>query len=108
MNEKGEFMTIPKGYFPIRITVGTGLVERFIEEASQRHSITIVQQPRKTDERHEEVVIAVPFADKEMLRVDFNIFAAEMEREHGMKTEFLMESSTEFMPAAIGGVSQHR
>ena len=93
MNEKPERQAMPKGYFPIRITVGTGLAERFINEAGQKHSIAIVLPPKPTDEQHEEAVIAVPFADKEMLRVDFNIFAYEMEAEYGVKTEFLMESA---------------
>lgn len=97
MSEKLACSTLPKGYFPIRICVGTGLSERFIEEARQNHSIAIVQQTRPKGDSAEEAVIAVPFADKEMLRVDFNIFASEMEREHGVKTAFLMESATEFM-----------
>lgn len=97
MSEKEGNQSLPKGYFPIRITVGTGLAERFIEEAEQKHSIVVVQAPRRIDEQHEEAVIAVPFADKEMLRVCFNIFASEMETEHGVTTEFLMESATEYM-----------
>lgn len=92
MCEKASSQAVPKGYFPVRITVGIGLTERFINETKQRHSIAIVQPPRPTDDEYEEAVIAVPFADKEMLRVDFNIFASEMESEHGARTEFLMSS----------------
>ena len=107
-NEKVRGQALPKGFFPVRITVGKGLSERFIEEARQRHDVFVVQPPLPIGEEREEVVIAVPFADKEMLRVDFNIFASEMESEHGVRTEFLMESATEFMPISTSRLSQHR
>lgn len=98
MSEKVTNQALPKGYFPIRITVGTGLAERFIEEARQKHCIAIVQDTRPIDELREEAIIAVPFADKELLRVDFNIFASEMETERGVNTEFVMESATDLFP----------
>ena len=106
MSEKTAIHPLPKGYFPIRITFATGLAARFIEAASQKHRLAIVQQPHpatihpnlSTSDQREEAVLAVPFPDKEQLRVDFNIFAAEMETEHGVKTEFLMESAAEFLP----------
>ena len=93
MSEKAANKELPIGYFPVRITVGAGLVERFIEEAEQRHKIAIIQPSRPVGELYEEAVVAVPFPDKEMLRVDFNIFASEMETEHGVTTDFLMESA---------------
>jgi hypothetical protein len=40
-----------------------------------------------------EAVIAVPFADRETIRVDFNIYASEMEDKHGMGLYFHMESA---------------
>lgn len=97
MHEKAQQTSLPRGYFPIRITLGTGLANRFINEAKQNHSISILQTPQPTDQQYEEAVIAVPFPDKEMLRIAFNIFASKMEREHGVNTKFLMESATEFM-----------
>lgn len=93
MSERITSQPLPNGYFPIRIIVRTGLSERFIEDSMQRHKIIIIQAPKPTGNQYEEAIIAVPFADKEMLRIDFNIFASEMETRYGRNMEFRMESA---------------
>lgn len=97
MEEKAVSQPLPHGYFPVRITLATGLASRFISEARQQHPIAVIQPPYPADDCCETAVIATTFRNKELLRVAFNIFAADMETEHGIKMKCLMESATEFM-----------
>lgn len=86
--------------FPVHISVenkceNTSAITqlgRFMEEASKKFDLTIVKT-LSGDTMNAEAVIAVPFADRENIRIDFNIFASEVEDEHGTGLYFHMESA---------------
>ena len=70
------------GGFPlrIRITDNNGnnlpeLIAQFLERISNTYDLQILSAPPETAE----AMIAVPFPDKEKVRIDFNIFASEIE-----------------------------
>lgn len=95
MNKTHSTMT-----FPVHISVenkrdGTSaidLLKRFVEEANKKFDLTIVETLSGNAQKAE-AVIAVPFADRENIRVDFNIFASDVEDEHGTGLYFHMESA---------------
>jgi len=86
--------------FPVHVSVenkcndasAINLLERFIEQASKKFNLTIVKN-LSGNTSYAEMVVAVPFADRENIRVDFNIFASEVEEEHRMGLYFHMESA---------------
>ena len=95
MNKTHSTMT-----FPVHISVenkcentsAITLLERFMEEAGKKFDLTILEVP-SGDTMNAEAVIAVPFADRENIRIDFNIYASEVEDEHGTGLYFHMESA---------------
>lgn len=101
MNKKNELTTVPKGFFPLRISAASGLIQRFLETTEFKYDIIVMSAPRSISENTkepphpdiEEALIAVPFSNKEMVRIDFNIFASEMETSLGVTTDFRMESA---------------
>ena len=112
--EKKNETPYPKGSFPVKVSVeskGNGadsasmsqtsnqptrsaltLLSRFVEEAQQKFQLTIVTSPTG-DPHFAEATIAVPFPDREHIRIHFNIFASEMEDQHGTGLYFHMESA---------------
>ncbi|MBO7570051.1 MAG: hypothetical protein J6T11_06850 [Bacteroidaceae bacterium] len=86
--------------FPVHISVenkrketsAINLLEHFMEEAGKKFDLSIVKT-LSGNTQQAETVIAVPFADRENIRVDFNIYASEMEDKHGTGLYFHMESA---------------
>ncbi len=106
MEEKTEQQTLRKGFFPVRISVEMQTAERwadqaeellhtFVQKMAEKYDLQVLNQPHKSAStiRRAEGVIAVPFPDRERIRIDFNIFASEMEEEHGTELYFHMESA---------------
>lgn len=93
MNKKNAPRTLPHGYFPLRIHAATGMAQRFVDTIGSAYDVAIISPPTSASPGIEETVIAVPFPMKETVRIDFNIFASEMEAEEGVRTEFHMESA---------------
>lgn len=98
--DKSEQKAYPKGHFPVRICADSvrdgcsalSLLERFVEAARNKYEMATVTE-LTGDAHHAEAVISVPFPDREHIRIDFNIFASEVEDEHGDGLYFLMESA---------------
>lgn len=86
--------------FPVHISVenrlgntsATTLLHRFIEQAEQSFDVTVMTPPSGTDSQAE-AIISVPFADRERIRIAFNIYASEAEDIHGAGLYFHMESA---------------
>ncbi|MDE5739390.1 MAG: hypothetical protein K2H92_03645 [Bacteroidaceae bacterium] len=87
--------------FPVHISVenclgnttATTLLHRFIEQAKQSFDVTVMTPPSGTDSQAE-AIISVPFADRERIRIAFNIYASEAEDIHGVGLYFHMESAS--------------
>ena len=85
MDEKKQ-QVYPKGHFPVHISVtgksmngdALSLLEKFVEQSGETKA---------------EATISVPFPDRENIRIDFNIFASEMEETCGKELYFYMESA---------------
>lgn len=106
-----------KSYFPLHICVDklTGghsgddidkhranankILVRFIAQAMEKYDVKLVDfqggNLHNAIPRNAEAVIAVPFPDKENIRVDFNIFASEIEAEYSNEknVHFFLESA---------------
>lgn len=86
--------------FPIHLSVENGneatsattLLTRFIERAAQTFELTLIAPPSGTTS-HAESTLSVPFAERENIRIFFNIFASEMDDEYGTGFYFHMESA---------------
>lgn len=86
--------------FPVHISVenrledlnATTLLGGFIEQASQSFNLTIVT-PLTGSDSQADATISVPFADREHIRIAFNIYASEVEDAHGLGLYFHMESA---------------
>ncbi len=86
--------------FPVHISVenrledlnATTLLGGFIEQASQSFNLTIVT-PLTGSDSQADATISVPFADREHIRIAFNIYASEIEDAHGLGLYFHMESA---------------
>lgn len=111
-----------KKYFPVRICVdklrgghsgddiqkhrlnANKALVRFIAAAQHKYDLQICDIQagglHNAIPRHAEAVIAVPFPDKENLRVDFNIFASELE------AEYHDEKSIELTLESVQGVEK--
>ena len=95
MNKTHSTMT-----FPVHISVenkcdstnAITLLECFMEEANKKFDMTIVET-LSGNEQKAEAVIAVPFIDRENIRIAFNIYASKVEDEHGTGLYFHMESA---------------
>lgn len=86
--------------FPVHISVenssdtisATTLLKQFIEQASQRYQLTLIAPPSGTHQQAD-AIISVPFPHREHIRIDFNIFASDIEDLHGSHFYFHMESA---------------
>lgn len=86
--------------FPVHISVenrledlnATTLLGGFIEQASQSFNLTIVT-PLTGSDSQADATISVSFADREHIRIAFNIYASEIEDAHGLGLYFHMESA---------------
>lgn len=113
---------LSKKYFPVRISVdklrgghsgddinkhrsnANKVLTRFIYSAMQKYDLQLCDLQggnlHNAIPRHAEAVIAVPFPDKEQLRVDFNVFASDFEG------EYPDEDTVEFFLESVEGISQ--
>lgn len=100
---------LSKKYFPVRITVdglrgghsgddiqkhrlnANKALVRFIAQAQAKYDLQLCDIQagglHNAIPRHAEAIIAVPFPDKENLRIDFNIFSSELEAEFQDETK---------------------
>jgi len=109
---------LSKKYFPLRISIdklrgghsgddinkhrpnAIKLLARFLFEASEKYDLKLIDiqggNLHNAIPRQAEAVIAVPFPDKENIRVDFNIFSSEIGEEyHDEESMYLFMESTE-------------
>lgn len=118
-------VSIPDDYFCFKVTVNNLLgghsgddinkghanankvLNRFLSTVAEKYDLLIsyIEGGNKHNAipREAMAICAVPKKDKENVRVDFNVFAAEVESEYAAiesKARFLMES-TEAMPTAM-------
>ncbi|MBQ9666387.1 MAG: hypothetical protein IJV33_07940 [Bacteroidaceae bacterium] len=97
MGEKTEQRTLRRGFFPLHLRVDDRLNEnarelllRFLQRLSESYDLQVLEEPTE----RAEATIAVPFPDKERVRVEFNVFASEVEDACGdpLRYYFFMES----------------
>lgn len=108
-----EQHTHPRGFFPVHISICENLlkkeipaevaacheidikqlIDRFILLAKEKYDLRIISDSQITKANQAEATIAVPFPDRENIRIDFNIFASEAEDEGGSNLYFHMESA---------------
>lgn len=108
-----EQYTYPKGFFPVHISIHENtqkkeisakdyvlhqldvkqLIDRFILFAKEKYDLHIISNSQIIKTNQAEATIAVPFPDRENIRIDFNIFASEVEDEGGCNLYFHMESA---------------
>ena len=107
-----EQHTYPKGIFPVHISISDvarkegmpagairhetdtkQFIDRFILLAKRKYDLYIISHSHITKSNMAEATIAVPFPDRENIRIDFNIFASEVEDEYGHNLYFHMESA---------------
>lgn len=108
MEEKTEQKTLKKGFFPVRISaemrptthqnsLTEELLRTFVQKMAEKYDLQVLSQPQDTISTpticRTEAVIAVPFPNREHIRIDFNIYASETERELGTELYFRMESA---------------
>jgi hypothetical protein len=74
--------------FKLRLSVSnlhtndaTAVLARFISSVKAKYSVAVDEMPAGTADMAG-ATISIPFADRESLRIDYNIFAAEFEVEH--------------------------
>lgn len=68
------------------------ILSQFIDLARQRYDLALLSSPAGTS-THAEAIFSVPFPDRERIRIDFNIFASDIESTHGTGLYFHMESA---------------
>lgn len=98
--DKTEHNECPEGGFAVRVNVKRmhgeadthRLLSGFVERAKTKYELSTLVN-LSGDASEAEVVIAVPFADRERIRIDYNVYASEMEDEHGDGLYFHMESA---------------
>lgn len=108
-----EQQTYPKGFFPVHISICVNtsskestaddatchkidiklLVDRFILLAKEKYDLYIISNSQLSRTNQAEATIAIPFPDRENIRIDFNIFASEVEDEGYHSLYFHMESA---------------
>lgn len=112
-----EMENLPAGYFPIRVSIdklrgghsgddinkhrpnAIKLLARFLYEANDKYGIRLIDiqggNLHNAIPRQAEAVFAVPASAKESVRVDFNVFASEIEAEYHDETSMhlAMESA---------------
>ncbi|MCR5607324.1 MAG: aminoacyl-histidine dipeptidase [Treponema sp.] len=113
-----EMEALPAKYFPIRLSIdklrgghsgddinkhrpnAIKLLARFLYEIQNKYDMRLVDfqggNLHNAIPRQAEAIIAVPAADKENVRVDFNIFSSEIEEEYHDEASLhtLLESTT--------------
>ena len=107
--EHSEQPNHPRGHFPLHLTITsngcekpddtresstlnlTDILAQFITQASEHYALSVLTSPFGTPTRAE-AIISVPFPDRERIRIDYNIFASDMEAQHGPHLYFHMES----------------
>ncbi len=99
-----ETEDLPANYFPVRLSIdklrgghsgddinkhrpnAIKLLVRFLDQAREKYDIRLTDiqggNLHNAIPRQAEAVIAVPFKDKENIRVDFNVFSREIEEEY--------------------------
>src|SRR5574344_1364587 len=90
----------PKGSFPVLVRVegrsekvdALMLLKEYMKHAGERYELTVVKEAEGNGTKAE-AVVAVPFPDRENIRVDFNIHASEVEEHVGEQVYFHMESA---------------
>lgn len=100
MDEKKQ-QAYPKGHFPVHISVtgksmngdALSLLEKFIEQSGEKYPLAILEKP-SGEATKAEATISIPFPDRENIRIDFNIFASDMEETCGKELYFYMESAS--------------
>ena len=98
--DKKEQNSYPKGHFPVHISVtgksmngdALSLLEKFVEQSGEKYPLAILEKP-SGEATKAEATISVPFPDRENIRIDFNIFASDMEETCGTELYFYMESA---------------
>jgi hypothetical protein len=98
--DKKEQNSYPKGHFPVHISVtgksmngdALSLLEKFVEQSGEKYPLAILEKP-SGEATKAEATISVPFPDRENIRIDFNIFASDMEETCGKALYFYMESA---------------
>ena len=98
--DKKEQNSYPKGHFPVHISVtgksmhgdALSLLEKFVEQAGEKYPLAILEKP-SGEATKAEATISVPFPDRENIRIDFNIFASDMEETCGKDPHFYMGSA---------------
>lgn len=112
-----EMENLPAGYFPIHVSIdklrgghsgddinkhrpnAIKLLARFLYEANEKYGIRLIDiqggNLHNAIPRQAEAVFAVPASAKESVRVDFNVFASEIEAEYHDETSMhlAMESA---------------
>lgn len=98
---------LEKKFFPLRISINdkqgdcaTELIHQFVSEARQKYDLQVIALPNNgpaIETHHAEAIIAVPFPDKERVRIDFNIFASNTEEKYddALRFRFHMENACE-------------
>lgn len=108
---------LAKTYFPVRIAVdglrgghsgddinkhrlnANKALVRFIAKAMHKYDLQLIDIQagglHNAIPRHAEAVIAVPFPDRENIRVDFNIYASELESEFHDETNMRLTMESE-------------
>ena len=105
----------PKGYFPlvVRVTdrkqndeapdVGCSMdyslsaedcLNRFVRKAQEKYDMRMKDGSKRLGAMVAEAVVAVPFPDRELIRIELNVFASEMDDICGEadRFEFYMQS----------------
>lgn len=117
--EKSEQIKYPKGHFPLHLSttlvetpktiplslspdshhasfdsqpIALHCLEQFISLMKRKYDFSVLDAP-VGDATHAEAFISVPFSERENIRIDFNIFASDIEATYGSHLYFHMESA---------------
>lgn len=110
-------VALSKSYFPVRIVVdglrgghsgddinkhrlnANKALVRFIAQAMKKYDLQLIDIQagglHNAIPRHAEAVVAVPFPDRENIRVDFNIYSSELEAEYHDETNMRLTMESE-------------
>lgn len=113
-----DMVDLEKKYFPLHISIdklrgghsgddinkhrpnAIKLLSRFLYEMNEKYDLRLIDiqggNLHNAIPRQAEAIIAVPFGDKENIRVDFNLFSHELEEEyHDEESMYLFMESTQ-------------
>ena len=75
--------------FRLKITVShlhaahaTAALTDFLNSVQDKYGVHQYETLTSADSTQAEAILALPFADRERIRIDFNIFAAQFEADH--------------------------